>query len=197
MIALSWLFLLAAIATLLVGVFSDLVWVYISIGASVLAMILLLVGVVRRKPVQPATAGAPYGPPVGAAAARAPASRATTSPARTAAQRRPPTPAAPTAPARRPAAKKTAAKKAVARKPAAKKTTAKRTTAKTAAKKTTARKATSAASSSTRSMVVAIPERGTYHMSTCRFVKGRRDTERMQVATAKSQGFKACGVCKP
>lgn len=204
MIALSWLFLLAAIGTLLVGVFSDLVWVYVSIGASVLAMILLLAGIVRRKPVQPATAGAPYGPPVGEAAARgrSAATAVATAPARTGAQRRPATPTAPTAPARKPAARKPAAKKAAARKttarkaasrkPAAKKTTVKKTTArKTAAKKTTA------ARSSTRATVVAIPERGTYHQSGCRFVKGRRDTERLQLTTAKSRGYSACGVCKP
>jgi hypothetical protein len=46
-------------------------------------------------------------------------------------------------------------------------------------------------------MVVAIAERGTYHTSVCRFVRGRRDTERMQVSTAKSRGYNACGVCKP
>ena len=195
MIALSWLFLLAAIATLLIGVFSDLMWVYVSIGASVLAMILLLVGVVRRKPVQPATAGAPYGPPVGeASAAAAPA--VATAPAEAPAQRRPATPTAPTAPAakpttRKPAAKKTAAK-TTTRKSTASKTTAKKTTAKkTAAKKTTA------ATSASRAMVVAITERGTYHESGCRYVQGRSDTERLQKKTAQSRGFKACGVCKP
>lgn len=195
MIALSWLFLLAAIGTLLVGVFNDLVWVYVSIGASVLAMILLLAGIVRRKPVQPATAGAPYGPPVGEAAARGRAAAATavaTAPARAGARRRPATPKAPTAPARKPAAKKPAAKKTAARKTTAKKAASR----KPAAKKTTAKK-TAAAGASTRATVVAIPERGTYHQSGCRFVKGRRDTERIQLTTAKSRGYSACGVCKP
>ena len=190
MIALSWLFLLAAVATLLIGVFSDIVWVYVSIAASVLAMILLFVGVVRRKPVQPATAGAPYGPPVGEASAAA-APSATTAPAPTPVQRRPATPAAPTAPAAKP----------TTRKPAAKKTTAKTTTRKAAATKTTAKKSaakkTTAASSTSRAMVVAIPERGTYHDSGCRYVQGRNDTERLQKKTAQSRGFKACGVCKP
>jgi hypothetical protein len=46
-------------------------------------------------------------------------------------------------------------------------------------------------------MVVAIPERGTYHESGCRYVQGRSDTERLQKKTAQSRGFKACGVCKP
>ncbi|MGH2691920.1 MAG: hypothetical protein ACRDHM_05410 [Actinomycetota bacterium] len=186
MIALSWLFLLAAIATLLVGIFSEpIAWIYASIGSSVLAIVLLVVGLVRGKPVQPATAGAPYGPPVGTAGARggrAAATAASSAPARTAAPRRPATPTAPTAPARKPAAKK-----AAARKPAAKKTAAR----KPAAKKT------AAAATSTRGTVVAIPERGTYHKAECRYVQGRTDTEQLKATTAKSRGFKACGVCKP
>ena len=193
MIALSWLFLLAAIATLLIGVFTEpIAWIYASIGSSVLAMILLVVGIVRGKPVQPATAGAPYGPPVGTAGARerpaaaAAATASSTAPSRAASQRRPATPATTTAPARKPAAKKAPAKQ-----PAAK-TTAKKTTArKTAAKKTTA------AASSTRGTVVAIPERGTYHTAECRYVQGRKDTESLKASTAKSRGYKACGVCKP
>jgi hypothetical protein len=44
---------------------------------------------------------------------------------------------------------------------------------------------------------VAIPERGTYHQTTCRFVKGRRDTEKLTTSTAKRRGYSACGVCKP
>jgi hypothetical protein len=196
MIALSWLFLLGAIATLLIGVFTEpIAWIWASIGSSALAMILLVVGIVRGKPVQPATAGAPYGPAVGTADARGrpaataakaatatSASAKTKAPAGTSTQRRPATPAAPTAPARKPAA----------RKPAAKKTTAK----KTSAKKPAAKK-TSAAARSTRGTVVAIPERGTYHKSECRYVQGRTDTEKLSASTAKSRGFKACGVCKP
>jgi hypothetical protein len=203
LIALSWLFLLAAVATLLVGVFSDLVWVYVSIGASVLAMILLLVGIVRRKPVQPATAGAPYGPPVGeAAAAPAAATAVSTAPAAPAAQRRPATPSAPTAPADKPAPRKTAASKSTTAKSTTRKSTAskstasKSTAAKSTAGKSTAKK-TAAATASSRAMVVAIPERGTYHESGCRYVQGRSDTERLQKKTAQSRGFKACGVCKP
>lgn len=187
MIALSWLFLLAAIATLLIGVFTEpIAWIYASIGSSVLAMILLVVGIIRGKPVQPATAGAPYGPPVGTASARerpaAAAPAAGTAPAATTPQRRPATPSAPTAPARKPAAKKPAAKKPAAKKPAAKKTAAKKT---------------AAASTTTRATVVAIPERGTYHKAGCRYVQGRSDTESIKASTAKSRGFKACGVCKP
>ena len=198
MIALSWLFLLAAVATLLIGVFSEpIAWIYASIGSSVLAMILLVVGIVRGKPVQPATAGAPYGPPVGTAKAREGSAAASTATARTAgaaapaaapAQRRPATPGAPTAPARKPAAKKPAAKKPAARKAA--------TPKKTAAKKPAAKK-TSAAGTSARGTVVAIPERGTYHTPECRYVQGRSDTERLKASTANTRGFKACGVCKP
>lgn len=192
MIALSWLFLLAAIATLLIGVFTEpIAWIYASIGSSVLAMILLVVGIVRGKPVQPATAGAPYGPAVGTPGARqrpaAAASASATAPAAASSSRRPATPSATTAPARKPAAKK-----APARKPAAKKTAAK----KPAAKKTAAKK-TTAASSATRSTVVAIPERGTFHTAQCRYVQGRKDTESLKASTAKSRGYKACGVCKP
>jgi hypothetical protein len=193
MIGLAWLSLLAAVGMLLFGVFTDdgLMWVYVSIGASALAMILLFAGVVRRKPVQPATAGAPYGPPPGTPEARgraaaAPAAATATAPAAAPAQRRPATPAPATAPAPKPAAKK-----AATRKPAAKKTTAKSPAKKTAAKKT------AAASGTARGTVVAIPERGTYHKDSCRYVQGRTDTEKLKAATAKSRGFKACGVCKP
>jgi len=197
MIALSWLFLLAAVATLLIGVLSEpITWIYASIGSSVLAMILLVVGIVRGKPVQPATAGAPYGPPAGTAKAREGSAAASTATARTAGasraaapvQRRPATPSAPSAPARKPAAKKPGAKKTAARKAAIPK--------KTAAKKPAAKKA-SAAGTSARGTVLAIPERGTYHTPECRYVQGRSDTERLKASTAKTRGFKACGVCKP
>lgn len=195
MIALSWLFLLGAVATLLIGVFNEpIAWIYASIGSSVLAMILLVVGIVRGKPVQPATAGAPYGPPIGtsgartsvAAAGTVAAGTAGTAPAGAETQRRPGAPSAPTAPARKPAARKPAAKKPAAKKPAAK----------TAARKTATKK-TSAAGASTRGTVVAIPERGTYHTPGCRYVQGRSDTESLKASAAKSRGYKACGVCKP
>jgi len=192
-IAISWVFLAAAIATLIVGVFQDLVWVWISIGASVLALIFLLAGILRRKPVQPATAGAPYGPSPEEAAARGrPAAAATAAPVAPPAAPAPvPTPAA--APERRPARTAPAAPTPAAPTVApAKKTAAK----KPAAKKTAAKK-TAAASSSSRSMVVAIPERGTFHKADCRYVKDRDDTERVQVGTAKTRGYTACGVCKP
>jgi outer membrane biosynthesis protein TonB len=201
------------VATLAVGLTGQpLMWVWISIGASVLALIFLLAGILRRKPVQPATAGAPYGPspeeaaargrPAAAAAATAPA------PAPPAQQRRPaeapaPTPAPAPVMAPEPAtlpeeapvaaeAAPTPTTKTTTRKTAAKKTTAKKSTA-----KKTAAKKTAAAGTSSRSTVVAIPERGTFHTSSCRYVQGRDDTERVQLGTAKSRGYSACKVCKP
>ena len=190
MIALALLFLAVAVATLVIGLLNEpIAWIWASIASSGLAILTLGVGILRGKPVQPATAGAPYGPAVGSAGARggtAAATAASAAPSRTAAPRRPATPSAPTAPARKPAAKKTAT-----RKPAAKKAATKTTAKKSAAKKT------SAATTSTRGTVVAIPERGTYHKAECRYVQGRKDTERLTASTAKSRGFKACGVCKP
>jgi hypothetical protein len=133
---LSWIFLGVAIGTLAYGLTQPgLTFIYVSIGASVVALLFLGAGILRKKPVQPATAGAPYGPtPEEAAAPTAETTAVTT---------RPPAPARPTA------------------------------------------------------SVVAIPERGTYHQSDCRFVKGRSDTERLTKATAESRGYSACDVCKP
>ena len=201
MIALAWLFLVAAIATLAIGFFGGEVWViFVSIGSSALALLFLLGSVLRRKPVQPATAGAPYGPPVGEASAAPAAATAVSSapaaPAAPAAQRRPATPSAPSAPAAKPATRKPAAKKAAAKTTTRKKATSTSPASKTTAKKSGAKK-TAAAGSTSRAMVVAIPERGTYHESGCRYVQGRTDTERLQKKTAQGRGFKACGVCKP
>ena len=232
MILLSWLFLAVAIGTLVAGVFiSDALWlIYVSIGASALAMIFLIAGILRRRPVQPATAGAPYGPPPeeaaerGRVAATATAPPAAPSPAPPPPERRPapvapaateeapvlaeqdsvgvvsepadevPAEAAPaeeTAPLEPEPAPATTRKRTTTRKPAAKKTTAKTPAAKTSTAKT------STGALSTRSMVVAIPERGTFHRPTCRWVQNRDDTERMQLGTASNRGFSACGTCKP
>ncbi|MGH2722805.1 MAG: hypothetical protein ACRDI0_00815 [Actinomycetota bacterium] len=214
---LSWIFLGAAIGTLVYGLTQPgLTFIYVSIGASVVAMLFLLAGVLRKKPVQPATAGAPYGPPPEEAAARSAETTAVaTRPAeRREAATRPATPAQrkPAAARRRPSdeltrpagapageaaaeapkpagKKRTAAKKAAAKKATPKKATPKKAaTTKAAAAKPTAR---------TTARVVAIPERGTYHESGCRFVKGRTDTERLTKSTAKRRGYSACGVCKP
>jgi hypothetical protein len=185
----SWIFLAAAIGALAYGLSQPgLTFIYVSIGASVVAMLFLLVGVLRKKPVQPATAGAPYGPTPEEAAREAAPAEATAVTARPSARPA----AAPEAPPRRkPAAAATEAAEAEeAAAPAATTTTTRKTTAKKAPAKKTAARAPSG-------QVVVIPERGTYHQSTCRFVKGRRDTERLTRTTAKRRGYSSCGVCKP
>jgi outer membrane biosynthesis protein TonB len=215
MYALSWIFLAAAIGSLAYGLSQEgLTFIYVSIGASVVAMLFLLAGVLRRRPVRPATAGAPYGPPPGEAArpeparvtaraeaparAERPTKAPATRPQRKPAATRPRTPApserpeAAPAPTAKPAGKKTAAKKTAAKKPAAKKPAAK----KPAAKKPAAKK-TAAVSRSSTAQVVALPERGTFHLSDCRIVKGRKDTETITKTTAKRRGYSACGICKP
>ena len=229
MYAISFLFLLVAAATLLVGwLFQEgLTLIWVSIGASVAAAIFLIVGVFRRRSLEPATAGAPFGPEEGTEAAQAGAvteprdtrPRAPIPQRRPAGKRPADKPAAERAPsaAARPEAKKPAAKKAAAKKPAGKKAAAKKPSAKksgakkTAAKKASAKKAaakkpsakksgakkTSATAAASRGQVISIPERGTFHEAGCRFVKGRRDTEKITVSTAKRRGYTACGVCKP
>ena len=62
--------------------------------------------------------------------------------------------------------------------------------AKKAAAKATAAK-------STASQVVVIPDRGKFHVETCRFVKDVPGTVTLSKTTAKRQGYAACGVCKP
>lgn len=84
-------------------------------------------------------------------------------------------------------------------KPAAKRT---RTAAATAApaKKATAAKSTAAKATpakSTAAQVVVIPDRGKFHVETCRFVKDVPGTLTLAKTTAKRQGYVACGVCKP
>lgn len=197
----SWIALAVAIGSLAYGLSQpQLTFIYVSIGASVVAMLLLLAGVLRKKPVEPATAGAPYGPSPEEAAAAEPTEAVATRPVARAPEAPPPrkpaekarkeeeaASAAETAQEEERAAAATATK-TTTRKSAAKTTAGKSTTGKTTARKTAAR---------TTSQVVAIPERGTYHLSACRFVKGRRDTEKLAKTTAKRRGYSACGVCKP
>jgi len=207
MYALSWIFLAAAIAALAFGLTQQgLTFIYVSIGASVVAMLFLLAGVLRKRPLRPATAGAPYGPPPEEAArGPEPALAVTTAEDRTEVlegESRPSTPE-PSArpqrkpPARRPAAEAAPEPAAPAKKSAARKPSAKKTSAKKAPAKKTAAKSTAAASTSTRSQVVALPERGTYHLADCRIVKGRTDTEKITRSTATRRGYSACGICKP
>ena len=227
MILISLLLLVGAIVTLVIGWLQEgLSMVFVSIGVSVAAGLFLAAGMIRRRAVTPATAGGPYGPAQGTkAAATAPAEpKERAKPRAPLPQRRPaakkPTgrPKEPVAPATetlvaQPPAKKTATKKTTAKKTTAKKTTAKKTTAKkaatkkppakktatkkTTAKKTPAKKTAAASRPSPRSRVVSIPERGTFHRSDCRYVKGRRDTERITLGTAEKRGYSSCGVCKP
>ena len=226
MYATSIVFLIAAVVSLAIGFFQDeeLTLVYVSIAASALSAVFWALGVFRKRPIREATAGAPYGPDEGTRETVTAPTRPVRRPAQPAGATRPstakPAPAATPAPAAaKTAAKKTAAaapsktaakattkpvaaKTTAAAKPAAAKTaTAKKTTAKTAATTTTAAAkpagAKKTAASSSRSQVVAIPERGTYHRPDCRYVKGRRDTERITLATAKRRDFTACGTCKP
>jgi hypothetical protein len=196
-----------ALITLIIGVFqSGLTMIWVSIGSSVLAALFLAVGVLQKKPVQPATAGAPYGPPPGSsdvaddretAVIETPARRRVAASAVATADSEDEEAAADEAPAvrsrstaRKPAARKTAPKKAPA-KTAPSKAAAKGAPAKSAAKKS------AASGGSTGGQVVAIPERGTYHQASCRFVRGRRDTERLTRASAGKKGYTACGVCRP
>ena len=194
MYAISFALVVVALITLVVGVFqSGLTFIWASIASSVLAAIFLALGVLQKKPVQPATAGAPYGEAAGAMPATAvpeaapmtaeapavPAAATATLPAEAMPEEEEPEPAV--APAR--------ASRASSRPKAAPRSTAAKASAKRAPAK--------AAATSTGSMVVAIPERGTYHKSTCRFVKGRRDTERITRTTADRRGYSACGICRP
>lgn len=190
MILISLLLAIGALAALVIGWFQDgLTMVYISIGISVAALIFLVGGMVRRRTVAPATAGAPYGPPQGTAAAA-------TAPPEPRERAKPRAPL----PQRRPGAKRrTGRPKEPATPPPevtaepVEETTAK----KPAAKKPASKKPAAAAGPSPRSLVVSIPERGTFHRSDCRYVKGRRDTERIRLETAEKRGYSACGVCKP
>lgn len=139
-------FLLAAIATLGIGFFQDgLALIFVSIGASVLAALFLAIGVLRSRPVRPATAGAPYGPEPGTPEATVATPAVTEAATVSAREELLPTPTAPMAEmaaARKPAAKKPAAKKAAATKTVAKKTAAKKPAAKKAAtRKPAAKKA--------------------------------------------------------
>lgn len=86
---------------------------------------------------------------------------------------------------------KTPAKAAPAKAAPAKAAPAKAAPAKAAAKAAPAKAAASGA------QVVVIPDRGKFHTGTCRFVKDVPGTLTIAKATAKRQGYTACGVCKP
>ncbi len=93
-----------------------------------------------------------------------------------------------------PPARKAPAKRATAA-AAATKAPAKRTATATAEKP--AKAAAKATTAATGNQVVVIPDRGKFHMATCRFVKDVPGTVTVTKATAKRQGYTPCGVCKP
>ena len=45
--------------------------------------------------------------------------------------------------------------------------------------------------------VAVVPGRPRYHVAGCRFLAGRPDVETVDVEQARSDGYTACGVCKP
>lgn len=46
-------------------------------------------------------------------------------------------------------------------------------------------------------LVYVTPKGGKYHLSDCRYVKGRTDTTAYTVAEAKAKGYQPCKVCNP
>ena len=98
-----------------------------------------------------------------------------------------------------PAAKASAAKSAPAGKAAAAKAPAKvasKATSKAApVKSSPAKKA--AAVPTKRGGVIVIPDRGKFHTSECRYVRGAEGTLELTRAAAVKQGYDACGVCSP
>ena len=45
--------------------------------------------------------------------------------------------------------------------------------------------------------VIVIPDRGKYHTSECRYVRGADDALELSKAAAMRQGYRACGACNP
>ena len=68
---------------------------------------------------------------------------------------------------------------------------------KTAAATKTAAAAKAPAKAASSAQVVVIPDRGKFHVETCRFVKGVPGTVTLAKTAAKRQGYAPCGVCKP
>ena len=48
-----------------------------------------------------------------------------------------------------------------------------------------------------RGSVVVIPDRGRFHLSECRFVRGVEGVQVLSRSAAARSGYQACGVCKP
>lgn len=195
MIAVSGVLVLVAFVTLVVGIFqSGLELIYVSIAASVLAGVSLATGVLKTRPKAVAVGPEPLGT-WGATATVSPTPEPSTmeepapitsvlsleEPSETAVVDRAEEeeaegPYAAPAPAARTRRAPAAAKKAAG-----------------AAKKAPAKKAAASRSAGT---VVVIPGRDKYHKNSCRYAKGEA-TQTIAKATAKKEGYVACGVCKP
>lgn len=67
----------------------------------------------------------------------------------------------------------------------------------TRVRSTAARAASAPLSSSRPGQVVVIPDRGKYHISECRYVRGIDGTVVLSRTAASRQGYAPCGVCKP
>lgn len=67
----------------------------------------------------------------------------------------------------------------------------------TRAAKGTATKAAAKSTAGGTNTVVVVPDRGKYHVETCRFVQNAPGAITVSKTTAKRQGYVACGVCKP
>jgi hypothetical protein len=104
--------------------------------------------------------------------------------------------AEPATPARKAAAKKAPARTAAAAGTATKATASTATKA-TAAKSSATKAAAARPAGTTAGQVVVIPDRGKFHIETCRFVKDVPGTVNLSKAAAKRQGYTPCGVCKP
>lgn len=189
-----------------VGEEESLIWT--SIGASVVAAVVLAVAYLQSRRAPATGASEPdlsalgessaVATPVAPPAERAPASRlawgapTTEAPAEAEAATETVTATEPAEPAEAPAAASGTAPKPAAK--PRKKTTKPETPARTRAATKPAPAATKP--SSTRSgEVVAIPERKKFHTTACRYAQGKG--EKMTKAVARRRGYEPCGVCKP
>lgn len=177
MIAASGILVVIAFVTLIAGVFrTGLGLIWTSIAASVLAAIFLALGVVQGNKRRVATA-------VGPATATVPPW-----------SDQPATPAAYGAEA----AEETAVmeRPSLAAVPADEEEDVSAYKPEPAAAPTRSAAPKRAASGASAASVVVIPDRDKYHKDTCRYAKNPAAMT-MTKASARRQGYKACGVCKP
>ncbi|MGH2740677.1 MAG: hypothetical protein ACRDH6_09385 [Actinomycetota bacterium] len=207
----SLLFLLGAVAALAIGFFqSGVLLIFISIGASLIAALFLFVGMIRARAIRGATAGAPFEPPPPIERLPPMPIPGGTEPAPAASGGAEPVGAAGGVPIARPgeaaqavpdevpeevevevaavaarAAQEGASAAAGSKAPPTgrPRPRARKSSARAPAKKLTTER-------------VVVTETGKYHRASCRFVKGK-GLETMARAAAQSDGYAACGVCKP